>query len=77
MLLPASRLCPAISPAQPSHTARNATQTPSHLPPICLPTPPPQSLLRCRWAPGQVLQLGWVLRVAIGVASALEHMHYR
>lgn len=36
-----------------------------------------QSLLRCRWAPGQALQLGWVLRVAIGVASALEHMHYR
>ncbi|KAI7845895.1 hypothetical protein COHA_000628 [Chlorella ohadii] len=36
-----------------------------------------ESLLRCRWAPGQVLQLGWVLRVAIGVASALEHMHYR
>ncbi|KAL4442982.1 hypothetical protein ABPG77_008473 [Micractinium sp. CCAP 211/92] len=36
-----------------------------------------QSLLRCRWAPGQTFSLGWLLRVAIGVAGALEHMHYR
>ena len=37
----------------------------------------PQSLLRCRWAPGETFQLGWVLRVATGVAAALEHLHYR
>lgn len=36
-----------------------------------------QSLLRCRWAPGLALQLPWVLRVAAGVAAALEHMHYK
>jgi hypothetical protein len=36
-----------------------------------------QSLLRCRWAPGQTFQLAWVLKVAIGVAAALEHCHYR
>lgn len=36
-----------------------------------------QSLLRCRWAPSQTFSLGWLLRVAIGVAGALEHMHYR
>jgi hypothetical protein len=36
-----------------------------------------QSLLRCRWAPGLAFPLGWLLKVAIGVAAALEHMHYR
>ena len=36
-----------------------------------------QSLLRCRWAPGRTFQLAWVLKVAIGVAAALEHCHYR
>ncbi|KAL4457710.1 hypothetical protein ABPG75_012575 [Micractinium tetrahymenae] len=36
-----------------------------------------QSLLRCRLAPGQTFTLGWLLRVAVGVAGALEHMHYR
>lgn len=36
-----------------------------------------QSLLRCRWAPGETFQLAWLLRVANGVAGALEHMHYR
>lgn len=41
------------------------------------PRPALQSLLRCRWAPSQTFSLGWLLRVAIGVAGALEHMHYR
>ncbi|PSC71659.1 kinase [Micractinium conductrix] len=36
-----------------------------------------QSLLRCRWGTGQTFELAFILRVAIGVASALEHMHYR
>ena len=39
--------------------------------------PPTQFLLRCRWAPGQTFQLPWLVRVAHGVAGALEHMHYR
>lgn len=37
----------------------------------------PQSLLRCRWAPGRTFSLDFVLRVAGGLADALEHMHYR
>ncbi|KAL4857990.1 Plant intracellular Ras-group-related LRR protein 5 [Chlorella vulgaris] len=36
-----------------------------------------QSLLRCRWAPDLTFQLAWLLKVALGVAAALEHMHYR
>lgn len=36
-----------------------------------------QSLLRCRWAPGCIFPLAFLLQVAIGLAAALEHMHYK
>ena len=39
--------------------------------------PTSESLLRCRWPEGAALELPWVLRVATGVAAALEHMHTR
>jgi hypothetical protein len=45
--------------------------------PVLPPPPPSQSLLRCRWAPDLTFQLAWLLKVALGVAAALEHMHYR
>lgn len=48
-----------------------------HSPPPPPTLPAPQSLLRCRWAVGDAFSLDWVLKVAIGVAAALEHMHYR
>ena len=58
-------------------TACHAASHPCN-PHAALPPPPPlQSLLRCRWGTGQTFELAFILRVAIGVASALEHMHYR
>lgn len=36
-----------------------------------------ESLLRCRWAPAAAFAPLFVLRVARGLAGALEHMHYR
>ena len=35
-----------------------------------------ESLLRCRWQSGQSFALKFVMNVAIGVASALEHLHH-
>lgn len=37
----------------------------------------PQSLLRCRWPKGADYSLDFILTYAMGLANALEHMHYR
>lgn len=34
-----------------------------------------QSLLRCRWPPGSAFSPGFVARVALCVASALQYLH--
>jgi hypothetical protein len=36
-----------------------------------------ESLLRCRWPAGAEFSLTDLLRVAIGVSAALEHLHYK
>lgn len=39
--------------------------------------PNSSSLLRCRWKDGEYFSLKYALRILVGVASAVEHMHSR